>query len=265
MSEAALSQAAYEEVEVLLAVYGEDQCNWSRNSCTLTLALVNWPEGLRLRFKLPPEYPTSEPPLVEVTCARADKAELLQQLASRSLSALWERRKDVILFEVVESIRSQVEDLVAVATTATSNGDGGHANAARGEHLKAVATRIVHSTQPLMDRKSTFLGHLCRCNNLEDVESFLEVLLTNRRIASATHNIMAFRIEQSNGGVVADCDDNGEHGAGRQLLQVLTSSKALNVCIVVSRWYGGIQLGPDRFKHINNVARDLLVAQGFLQ
>ncbi|CAH8513579.1 unnamed protein product, partial [Schistosoma mattheei] len=32
----------------------------------------------------------------------------------------------------------------------------------------------------------------------------------------------------------------------------------------VSRWYGGIQLGPDRFKHINNVARLLLTEHKFL-
>lgn len=33
-----------------------------------------------------------------------------------------------------------------------------------------------------------------------------------------------------------------------------------NVMVVVSRWYGGINLGPDRFKHINNVARILLLS-----
>jgi len=33
------------------------------------------------------------------------------------------------------------------------------------------------------------------------------------------------------------------------------------VLIVVSRWFGGIQLGPKRFAHIVNVARELLVAQ----
>jgi hypothetical protein len=32
--------------------------------------------------------------------------------------------------------------------------------------------------------------------------------------------------------------------------------------VFVSRWYGGIQLGPDRFKHINNAARSLLVSCG---
>jgi len=26
--------------------------------------------------------------------------------------------------------------------------------------------------------------------------------------------------------------------------------------VVVTRWYGGVQLGPDRWRHINAVARD---------
>jgi hypothetical protein len=33
--------------------------------------------------------------------------------------------------------------------------------------------------------------------------------------------------------------------------------------VVVSRWYGGILLGPDRFKHINNCARNILVEKNF--
>jgi len=32
----------------------------------------------------------------------------------------------------------------------------------------------------------------------------------------------------------------------------------MNVVVVVSRWFGGILLGGDRFKHINNAARDAL-------
>src|SRR5271154_3477528 len=34
--------------------------------------------------------------------------------------------------------------------------------------------------------------------------------------------------------------------------------------LVVSRWYGGIMLHGDRFKHISNVARDALRVGGFL-
>lgn len=34
--------------------------------------------------------------------------------------------------------------------------------------------------------------------------------------------------------------------------------------MVVSRWYGGVHLGSDRFKHINQAARDALEVGGFL-
>ena len=37
-----------------------------------------------------------------------------------------------------------------------------------------------------------------------------------------------------------------------------------NVLIVVTRYYGGILLGPDRFKHINQAARNALDIGGFL-
>ena len=35
-------------------------------------------------------------------------------------------------------------------------------------------------------------------------------------------------------------------------------------CVVVSRWFGGVHLGPSRFAIINNTARQLLVAEGFM-
>jgi len=39
---------------------------------------------------------------------------------------------------------------------------------------------------------------------------------------------------------------------------------AKNVLVCVSRWFGGIHLGPDRFKHINQATRDALVTGGFI-
>ena len=35
--------------------------------------------------------------------------------------------------------------------------------------------------------------------------------------------------------------------------------------VVVSRWYGGIHLGPDRFKHINNCTRMILEQNGYIK
>lgn len=39
---------------------------------------------------------------------------------------------------------------------------------------------------------------------------------------------------------------------------------ARDVIVIVSRWYGGVKLGPSRFTIINNVARELLVAEGYV-
>ena len=37
-----------------------------------------------------------------------------------------------------------------------------------------------------------------------------------------------------------------------------------NVLVIVTRYFGGILLGPDRFKHINQAARNALELGGFL-
>jgi len=74
---------------------------------------------------------------------------------------------------------------------------------------------------------------------------------------------MAYRFTESlpNGQTVLkhDNDDDGEDAAGSRLAQLLEMRKEDGVLVVVSRWYGGIQLGPKRFAHIINVARELLV------
>ena len=44
-------------------------------------------------------------------------------------------------------------------------------------------------------------------------------------------------------------------------MYVLLAMQLMNVrnaVVVVSRWYGGVHLGPDRFKHINNCARTVI-------
>ena len=45
-------------------------------------------------------------------------------------------------------------------------------------------------------------------------------------------------------------------------MELLNIMNVDNVLVVVSRWYGGIKLGADRFKHINNAARLILEQVG---
>ncbi|KAJ2777776.1 hypothetical protein H4R18_004971 [Coemansia javaensis] len=126
------------------------------------------------------------------------------------------------------------------------------------------AVPVIYSGEPLELKKSVFLGHVARVRSVRDVELVRSTLLQNRRIAEATHNIMAYRIRLDNGSISQDNDDDGETAAGRRLAYLLQLLNAENVVVVVTRWYGGIQLGPDRFKLINNAAREALDASRLL-
>ena len=72
-------------------------------------------------------------------------------------------------------------------------------------------------------------------------------LLSNNKIARATHNMMAYRFKGFGGGIqFSDNSDDGEDGAGSKMASLLELGGWNDVLVVVSRWYGGIHLGPDR-------------------
>ncbi|KAI9906587.1 hypothetical protein PsorP6_003356 [Peronosclerospora sorghi] len=129
------------------------------------------------------------------------------------------------------------------------------------EREAVLATLLVHGTA-IVDRKSTFIAHACPVKCVEDVRSFVALLLDDRKVERAIHNILAYRIVGKY--TIKDNDEDGERGAGAKLSNLLELLKAKNVAVVVTRWYGGIKLGPDRFKHINACARQVLEENGFL-
>jgi hypothetical protein len=55
----------------------------------------------------------------------------------------------------------------------------------------------------------------------------------------------------------AGYDDDGEKWAGARLKQVLEDMKVEGV-VVVARWYGGQNIGPIRFTHIENTAKEAI-------
>ena len=124
---------------------------------------------------------------------------------------------------------------------------------------------ILHG-EPITDRKSTFQAHLVKVSSEQEMENAVRDLKMNRKVANATHNIVAYRINKKDSSVILqDFDDDGEHNAGSRLLHLLQILNVQNYVMIVSRWYGGIHLGPDRFKHINNCARNLLKTAKVIQ
>lgn len=122
----------------------------------------------------------------------------------------------------------------------------------------------ITANEPLVDRKSSFLAHVCKVTSEQQVHHALRQLIDgNSKLQRATHNMYAYRLSEKlpNGVVVNkfDNDDDGEHGAGQCLAHLLEMRGENGVLVLVSRWYGGTKLGPKRFAHITNVARELLV------
>lgn len=58
-------------------------------------------------------------------------------------------------------------------------------------------------------------------------------------------------------------NNDGEPPGGERILQLLQLMEITNVLVIVTRWYGGTKLGPDRFKHISTCAQRALEVGGF--
>ena len=160
------------------------------------------------------------------------------------------------------------------------------ATASAGGDDRSFASRERRGTA-IVDRKSAFVARLCApVRSVREAEAFIAHVTSDPKCSKASHNVSAYRVaregtrgpgppgrtpgsDHSEGtadlAFAADHDDDGEHGAGRGLSHLLHVTDARNVCVVVSRWFGGIHLGPDRFKHINNAARILLEDAGVIE
>jgi len=121
-------------------------------------------------------------------------------------------------------------------------------------------------SDPFVEKKSVFVARVAHVNSPAEAKSYLHHLLaTDKKVAKATHNITAWRIHGANDASYQDCDDDGETAAGGRLLHLMQLMDVWDVMVCVTRWYGGIQLGPDRFRLINSAARDAFVKGGFVK
>ena len=112
-------------------------------------------------------------------------------------------------------------------------------------------------------KKSSFQGHVAIVHTLQEVKAVLRKLKENRKVSQATHNIVAYRLAGVNEtSFIQDYADDGEVNAGGRLLHLLQIMDVKNIVVIVSRWFGGVLLGPDRFRLINNCARDVITISG---
>ncbi|TID28537.1 hypothetical protein CANINC_002410 [Pichia inconspicua] len=120
-------------------------------------------------------------------------------------------------------------------------------------------------SDPIIDRKSTFVSFAKKVETIDEVDVCFNQLMEDKRCARANHAMRAWRIKDPNTGIqYQDCDDDGETAAGGRMLHLMSIMDAWNVIVVCCRWFGGVHIGPDRFKHINSATRDVLVKGNFV-
>ncbi|SHK16556.1 Uncharacterized protein family UPF0029 [Shimia gijangensis] len=89
-----------------------------------------------------------------------------------------------------------------------------------------------------------------------EIDAFLKKLKRDRKYAKATHNTWAALL--SEGSPIKG--DDGESGAGMVILRMLERDDLKDHVIVVTRWYGGVKLGGDRFRRVQDCVRAYLDA-----
>lgn len=93
----------------------------------------------------------------------------------------------------------------------------------------------------IVEKKSRFIATVAKCETEEEAVRFIESM--KKKYWDARHNCSAFVIGDR--GELTRCSDDGEPSgtAGRPMLEVLLGEGVRNVCVVVTRYFGGVLLG----------------------
>ena len=102
----------------------------------------------------------------------------------------------------------------------------------------------VHSGKSIEDNGNRFIGHSVAADSFKQARRSMVDIMRTDTVASASHNIYAYRFTSQDGSIHESSDDDGEHGA-----EAMTDNEITNALVVVSRWFGGM-IGPRRFTHI---------------
>ncbi|MCE2517082.1 MAG: YigZ family protein [Alphaproteobacteria bacterium] len=106
----------------------------------------------------------------------------------------------------------------------------------------------------ITDRGSRYAVSGGPATSRAEAQAAVTSLKKNKRFAKATHN--TWGVILSDGG--PQKNDDGETGAGMVILRMLEREQLFDHVIIVTRWFGGTQLGGDRFRRVQDSGRHYL-------
>lgn len=112
-------------------------------------------------------------------------------------------------------------------------------------------------------KQSTFVARATNITDPSQRPKLLKSLFEAQPgLRTASHNVWAYRIRASERAISNHpreaSHDDGESGAGDLLVRILRETNAIDTLVVMTRWYGGIMLGPDRWRLMRNVTTQAL-------
>ncbi|XP_043363914.1 protein IMPACT isoform X5 [Dermochelys coriacea] len=253
------AQRQIDEIDALSSIYGDDWCvvdEDERIFCIKISDCLEQPKWtLCLQVILPSEYPAAAPPMYQLNATwlrGQDYMELANSLEEiyvknlgESILYLWVEKIREVLIEKSQSSDTagpNVEKITGEIDEGNEDDYSLEYQPVQEDTVKTLNFVISESQEvdeelppinhgnPISDRRSTFQAHLAPVVSPTQVKMVLAKLHENKKIASATHNIYAYRIYcEDKQTYLQDCEDDGETAAGGRLLHLMQeeSSKQL--------------------------------------
>lgn len=266
-----MNDTVSDEISAINAIYGDQTLRPSGDYCVLRMP--GREVSIRVRFS--EDYPDAAPTILGPEAAGGVSKGRASQVVQLVKDVL-----DRIFVSGEPCIYGVIEEMIPELQQVASNPHIDEATEKRAEPIHQVCDKQIllsDKTAPapqwilsevVVEKKSVFLARAVGITSRDQARHHVQHLVsTDKKASKATHNIVAWRAreEPPSSVVYQDCDDDGESAAGSRLLSLLQLMDVWNVVVVISRWYGGIHLGPDRFRIINQVARDALIQGKFTE
>ncbi|KAH6842853.1 hypothetical protein B0I37DRAFT_383028 [Chaetomium sp. MPI-CAGE-AT-0009] len=115
------------------------------------------------------------------------------------------------------------------------------------------------TSQPITLKDSTFVARATHMSEPSQRKALIQSLLADvPHLQTATHNAWAYRLRPPRDAFSAisrvheESFDDGETGCGELMLRAMREAGAVDTLVVLTRWFGGTMLGPDRWRLMRN-------------
>lgn len=121
--------------------------------------------------------------------------------------------------------------------------------------MKKYKTIEIENSDEFIEKKSRFIGYVKPVKTQEEATKFIASIKSKHW--DATHNVSAYVLRDNN--IQRSSDDGEPSGtAGVPVLDVLLKEELVDVCVVVTRYFGGTLLGAGglirAYSHASKIA-----------